>query len=92
MVNVVGFVVLAVHIEQHAGPNFALQQVFVEQLDPRRLDQEKIQSSFGAKPLDGVDEVIIRIQFVGHRQVINPRHEDDFGESGQGVNESCRFE
>jgi hypothetical protein len=47
---------LAMHVEQHAAPDFALVEAIVEALDPGRFDQEKVQTGFGAIALDGVDE------------------------------------
>src|SRR5262249_312721 len=46
----------------------------VKRLNPERLDQEKIEFSFGAMALDAMDEQVIRIQLMGHHQVINALH------------------
>src|SRR5688500_12345538 len=74
VINLVGLVVLAVHIEQHAGPDSALVEGLVETVNPKRLDEEKIQPRRDRILLDFVDEQIIRVQFMGHCEVVNAYH------------------
>ena len=40
--------------------------------------EEKIQSLLGAMLLDAMDEKIIRVQFMGHYQIINPSHHNEY--------------
>src|SRR5262245_48015780 len=63
----------AVHVEQRARPDLAVLEGFMEWLNPKRFDQEKIQACLGALALNAVDEVIIRIQLVRHHEVIGAR-------------------
>jgi len=65
---------LAVHIQDDSRPNLSQLQSHVKRLDPAGLNQKKIQSGLGTMPLDAMDEEIIRIQLMRHRQVINARH------------------
>ena len=66
MVNVVRKMMLAVHVEQHPGPDFILGVILVKPLDPERFDEEEIQADLGAVLLDPMNEKIIGIQLVGH--------------------------
>ena len=51
-----------------------------------RLDQEKIQPALRTQLLHPVDEKVIRVQLVGHDQIVNTRHVKDFGDRTQRVN------
>ena len=72
--DILRLVMFAVHVQQHARPDFAQLVEDAERLDPERFDEEKIQPALGAMLLDAMDEKIIRIQLVGHHQVIGPGH------------------
>ena len=76
---------LAEHVQQHARPKPARVQLFVEQLHPERLHQEEIQPGGGALLLDAVDEVIIRVQLVGHDEIINAYHAPHYPAGGGGL-------
>ena len=63
----------AVHVEEHARPDpFVLG--LVKGFDPNRFDQEKFRRSSAAVSLDAVDEKVIRVQQMGHDQIVNPCH------------------
>ena len=66
VINIIRQMMLAVHIQEHAGPDFVTGIEIVEAGDPERLDQEEIQAPFRAMTLDPMNEEIIGIQFVGH--------------------------
>ena len=88
VVQLVRLMMLAVHVQEHTGPDAALLELIEERVNPGGFDEEKIQPGFGAQALDGVDEKIIRVQLVGHHQIIDARHGEDFGRSRRRVNES----
>ena len=71
-------VMFAVHVEQCARPDSALGKQIAERLHPNRFDEEEIQARFGAMLLDAMNEQIIRVQLMGHHQVINPRHHSEY--------------
>ncbi len=68
----------AVHVEQRARPNLAFGIEIAEGLHPDRLDKEKVQSLLGAVLLDAMNEQIVRVQLMGHHQIINPRHGSEY--------------
>jgi hypothetical protein len=78
MINVLGQVMFAVHVEQHARPDPAFGKQIAKWLHPHRFDEEKVQAPLGAMPLDAMNEQIIRVQLVGHYHVINPRHGNEY--------------
>ena len=62
-----------------------LGQVLDERVGPRAVPPGKIQLQLGAMPLDAVDEQIIRVEIMGHDQIIDSRHEHDFWWAWGGV-------
>src|SRR5262249_41893337 len=43
VIKILRQVMLAVHVQQRAGPDFAFGELIAERLDPERLDEKKIQ-------------------------------------------------
>src|SRR6266498_6138419 len=78
VVDVFGQMMLAVHVEEHARPDSAFGIQVAERLHPDRFDEEKIESLLGAMLLHAMNEQIVRIQLVGHHQIINPRHASQY--------------
>ena len=74
MEDILRLMMLAVHVQQHARPDSAGLKVFIEQLDPGRFDEEEVQPRLGTQALDLVDEVVICVQRVRHREVVDPSH------------------
>jgi len=79
MVNIDGLMVFAVHVQQNTRPEFPFLKLLKERFDPKRFDQEKSPSSFGAMPLNPMNKEVIGIQLVRHDEVVSPhptRHPD----------------
>jgi hypothetical protein len=57
---------LAVHVEQRAGPDVVAFEGFEEIADPNRFDEEEIEALFGAAALDAMDEKSVGIQLMRH--------------------------
>jgi hypothetical protein len=74
VIQLAGVVMLAVHVEQHANADLSLGELLEERLDPLRLGEKEIESVSGAFLLHAVNEKIIRVQPVGHHEVVAPRH------------------
>jgi len=72
--DLVGLMVLAVHVEQDPRPDPAFFEGIVEAIHPQRLDEKEIEPRSDRIFLDFMDEKVIRIQFMGHHQIVNARH------------------
>src|SRR5690242_1596210 len=83
VIDVVGKMMLAVHVEQRPRPDLALGQLIAKRFDPERFDEKKVQAQFRAMLLDAMDEQVIRVQLVGHHQVVNPRHAGEYSTGKQ---------
>ena len=70
--NVVGLMMFTVHVEEHPGPELAALELVQERFHPKRFDEEEIQTTIRAGPLDAMDEPVIRIELVRHHQVVGP--------------------
>ena len=78
VIDVLRQVMFTVHVEQRARPDLAFGKEIAERLHPDRFDEEKVQPLLGAMLLDAMNEQIIRVQLVGHHQVVNPRHGSEY--------------
>ena len=58
--------VLAVHVEQSARPDFVAFEGFEERTDPEWFDEKEIEAFFGAAALDAMDEKSVGIQLMRH--------------------------
>src|SRR5205085_4843312 len=82
VIDFLRLMMFAMHIEQHSRPHFSKLQIKMESFDPQRFDEKEIQPGFCAISLDALDEKIIRVQFMGHYQVINALHSPNYLGSG----------
>src|SRR5262245_40023491 len=85
MKNVRRLVMLAVHIQQCPGPDLSPIYLLEEMLHPKWLHQKKVQLRLSAVLLHAVNEKIVRVQLVGHHQIINSRHGANYRVPASGL-------